>query len=188
MVAYDWRALDEISFQFLGEANPAAAEKLNDRYSEFWPLTTLECKDLFLESNDKSMILAPDPLSNLRGVVLQTIEANLQYMADLQTDHIAQLLTNSNLDHAARDAVEQAAKHGKRDSAVFLEVSIEHWEFQPNLNTILFHKIYEDSNVTIPSDATGLIPTKPNDPVFLCDCSSQCCQLDSLCVHFWIHC
>eukprot|EP00536_Pseudo-nitzschia_multiseries_P013814 jgi/Psemu1/36490/gm1.36490_g len=178
------RNIDEIEFQFFSEANPAAATRLNDSYSELLSPTAIECKDLFIRhSDDEPMILAPDPLTNLTRMVLKIIEANLWYMADILKDHITQLLANctitaiksmnsnepkklirgqTDLDDAARAAVEPAATNGEWESIVFIEVSIDRWRFKPNWNASLFIKIYEDQSVTVPSPP-ATIPSNTKD-------------------------
>eukprot|EP00536_Pseudo-nitzschia_multiseries_P005780 jgi/Psemu1/13509/gm1.13509_g len=138
------------------EANPAAATRLSCSYFELLSPTDIEWKDIFIHHNDdKTTILAPDPLTYLRGM-----------------DHITQLLPNctitaiksmhsneskkpihgqTDLDNAARAArasVEQATTNGEWESSVFILVSIDCWRFKPNWNASLFNNIYEDQSTT----------------------------------------
>eukprot|EP00536_Pseudo-nitzschia_multiseries_P017795 jgi/Psemu1/52568/gm1.52568_g len=186
MAAYDWRNLDEIAFKFLSETNPIAAARLNNSYSELLSPTAIECNDIFIRHHDnESMILAPDPLANLREMILKTIEANLWYMSEFPKDHITQLLANctvtaiksassnepqkpirgqTDLDNAARAAVKTATTNGELESIVYLGVSIDRWRFKPNWNASLFNKIYEDQSVIIPS-SPATIPSHTKDNV-----------------------
>eukprot|EP00536_Pseudo-nitzschia_multiseries_P017259 jgi/Psemu1/70139/estExt_Genemark1.C_14570003 len=131
------------------------------------------------------MILAPDPLANLREMILKTIEANLWYMSEFPKDHITQLLANctvtaiksmnsnesqkpirgqTNLNNAARAAVKAATTNGEWESIVCIGVSIDRWSFKPNWNASLFNKIYEDQSATIAS-SPATVPSNTKDNI-----------------------